>query len=103
MSDGTPKILIPFIAAEADPVKEACRIANKSPATIRAWAACHHIGRRVGGGVWLISRPALLMFLNNDHRALRQYLSGDRSSDLVLSYFANAGVTLPSGGVRDAG
>lgn len=45
------------------------------------------IGRRVGGGVWVISKVALAMHLDGDAAALKAYLSGDRSSQAVKAYF----------------
>jgi hypothetical protein len=34
-----------------------------------------------------VSRVALAMFLNNDRKALQAYHVGDRTGDLIMSYF----------------
>lgn len=85
-----PRVLVPYDPAEALTVTQAGQIANKSAPTMRAWASNHDIGRRVGGGPWLISGPALLMFLDGDADSLRAYLSGDRESAAVRGYFERA-------------
>lgn len=85
-----PRVLIPYDQSEALTVTQAGRIACKSAPTIRAWASNHDIGRRVGGGPWLISGPALLMFLDGDADSLRAYLSGDRESEAIREYFDRA-------------
>jgi Helix-turn-helix domain len=81
-----PKVLIPFNLEEAIPLKEAAARAGRSESTIKNWCRDHHIGRRVGG-VWMVSRVALSMFLDGDRKALIAYLSGERSSDRVKPYF----------------
>ena len=60
--------------------------------TVRSWCLNHNIGRRVTGGPWQVSKPALLMLLDDDKAALRAYLAGDRESETVLGYFNRAGV-----------
>lgn len=82
-----PQVLIPWDREEAISVDEAAHAALKSAGTIWTWARDRHIGRRVGGGTWMISHPALMMLLNNDAAALSAYLAGDRRSDHVGSYF----------------
>jgi hypothetical protein len=79
--------LIPFDKSEGMTLTEAAGVAGKSPGTIRNWCVQHDLGRRVGGGTWVVSKVALAMFLDGDTRALRAYHAGDRSSDLVASYF----------------
>ena len=48
----------------------------------------YHIGRRVVGGPWQVSRVALAMLLDGNNAALGAYLSGDRDGPLVAPYFA---------------
>jgi hypothetical protein len=79
--------LIPFDRREGMTLAEAADVAGKSVGTIRNWCAQHDLGRRVGGGTWVVSKVALAMFLDGDTRALRAYHAGDRSSELVASYF----------------
>jgi hypothetical protein len=50
------------------------------------------IGRRVGGGQWIVSKVALAMFLNGDDEALRLYKAGDRTSDRVVAYYKREGL-----------
>ena len=42
-----------------------------------------------------MSKVALLMWLEGNREALRAYLMGDRSSELVAGYFARCGVPSP--------
>jgi hypothetical protein len=79
--------LIPFDKREGMTLAEAAGVAGKSPGTIRNWCVQYDLGRRVGGGTWIVSKVALAMFLDGDTRALRAYHAGDRSSELVASYF----------------
>ena len=67
-------------------------MAGHSESTVRSWCLNHNIGRPVTGGPWQVSKPALLMLLDDDKAALRAYLAGDRESDTVLGYFSRAGV-----------
>lgn len=66
--------------------------AGKSPGTIRNWCIQHGIGRKVGGGQWIVSKVALAMFLDGDEEALRLYKAGDRTSDCVAAYFRREGL-----------
>jgi hypothetical protein len=84
------KILVPFIKQECIRLKEAAAIANTSESTMRNWCDEYGLGRRIGGGPWLVSRVALAMFLDGDQKALRAYHAGDRTSDLVAPYFERA-------------
>ena len=96
----TPFVLRPYWAAEALNLKEAARIANRSVGTVRTWCAIHVIGRRVGpGGAWQVSRPALQMLLDGDHRTLKNYIEGSRTGP-VRHYFDLVGLghLLPKGG-----
>ncbi|MET4293732.1 hypothetical protein [Bradyrhizobium sp. LB5.2] len=85
--DQVCRTLIPFDRREAISVKEAAGLAATSGNTIRNWCIRHGIGRRVGGGVWRVSKVALKMLLDGDMPALAAYVYGDRSSELVLLYF----------------
>ena len=85
-----PRVLIPFNRDEAMTVSEAAYVARKSAGTVRQWASRFDIGRRVGGGDWMISRVALAMLLDGDNDALRSYLTGDRQSEDVHAYFVRA-------------
>jgi hypothetical protein len=86
-----PRVLIPFNLAEAMTVPAAAEIVGKSAVTARSWCSLYDLGRRIGGQ-WWVSRVALAMFLDSDRDALRAYLSGDRASELVTSYFDRCGV-----------
>ena len=66
--------------------------AGKSPGTIRNWRIEHGIGRRVGGGQWIVSKVALALFLDGDDKALRRYKAGDRSEACVVAYFRSEGL-----------
>jgi hypothetical protein len=80
-------VLIPYDPREGIPLSEATALTGKKVGTIRNWCVQHHLGRRVGGGTWVVSKVALAMFLDGDVKALRAYHAGDRSSELVASYF----------------
>jgi hypothetical protein len=87
-----PRCLIPFDRREGLTTAEAAERANRTERTIRMWCRDHDIGRHVAGGPWLVSKVALAMFLNDDATALRAYLTGDRRSPVVASYFAAEGL-----------
>ena len=55
----------------------------------------HGLGRRIGGGVWSVSRVALAMFLDGNRNALRAYHQCDRVSEAVFAYFRRAGLLPP--------
>jgi hypothetical protein len=80
-------VLIPYDPREGISLNEATALTGKKVGTIRNWCVQHDLGRRVGGGTWVVSKVALAMFLDGDTRALRAYHAGDRSSKLVASYF----------------
>lgn len=84
--------LIPYDRREGIPVSAAAKFAGRSERTVRDWCEAHGIGRRIAGGPWTVSRPALLMLLDGDETALAAYLSGDRSSPTVTRYFDRAGL-----------
>lgn len=81
------QVLRPFDVAEAMTTAEAAKIAGRSTATMRHWAAVHEIGRLIGGRL-MFSRVALAMLLDGDMPALRAYKAGDRASEIVTKYFA---------------
>jgi len=88
-----PRILVPWNPAEAMKVAEAAKFARRNARTVRNWAACHDIGRKIDGE-WVISRVALLMFLESDSAALAAYLSGDRTGEPVTAYFRRLNVAI---------
>jgi hypothetical protein len=59
---------------------------------MRGWCDEHGLGRRVGGGTWMVSEIALAMFLDGDLKALKAYHAGDRSDPSVIAYFEKAGL-----------
>lgn len=69
-------VLIPYDRREAITLRQAAEIAGRSETTVRGWCAQYHIGRRVAGGPWMVSRDALQMLLDGDRMALEAYLSG---------------------------
>jgi hypothetical protein len=71
-------------SARASPLNVAAERAGKSPGTIRNWCIEHGIGRRVGGGPWIVSKVAL--------ETLRHYKAGDRTSDFIVAYFKREGL-----------
>jgi hypothetical protein len=85
------KILSPFDKRECISLKEAANIAGRSQSTLRGWCAVYGLGRRIGGGTWSVSKVALAMFLDGDRKALQAYHSGDRTGEMVKSYFEQAG------------
>lgn len=91
----TWRVLTPYDPREGISLVTAAKRAGKSETTLRNWCVQHGLGRRVGGGVWVVSQVALAMFLDDDRIALVAYLAGDRSSSLVKSYFERVNVPLP--------
>lgn len=79
--------LIPYDKREGFSLGKAADLAGKSVGTVRNWCLQHGLGRRVGGGTWIVSKVAFAMFLDGDGVALAAYQSGDRSSPLVAPYF----------------
>ena len=90
-----PQVLRPYNRQEVFSVAEAAICAGRSKRTIRGWCLLYDIGRKVNGQ-WYVSKVALLMWLEGNREALRAYLAGDRSSELVADYFARCDVILPS-------
>ena len=70
--------LVPFDRREGLSLKEAADVAGKSGSTIRAWCQRDGIGRRIGGGTWVVSRLALRMFLDGDGAASRRFIRSPR-------------------------
>lgn len=85
-------VLVPYDPREACSLASAAARAGKSETTIRNWCREHGIGRRIVGGVWAVSKPALEMLLDGDQAALLAYHGGDRSSPLVCPYFERVGL-----------
>lgn len=84
----TWRVLTPYDPREGISLAMAAKRAGKSETTIRNWCPQHGLGRRVGGGVWVVSQVALAMFLDGDMAALAAYHSGDRMNAKVEQYFA---------------
>jgi hypothetical protein len=63
-----------------------------SELVVRTWCYQHHIGRRVAGGPWCVSRVALAMLLDGNADALAAYHAGDRHGPLVASYYERLGL-----------
>lgn len=91
----TCNVLVPFDAREGMTLAQAAKLAGKSETTVRNWCVQHSLGRRVGDGVWVVSRVALAMFLDGDKLALLAYHQGIRDGSLVIPYFERSGVPLP--------
>jgi hypothetical protein len=91
----TWRVLTPYDPREGISLAMAAKRAGKSETTIRNWCTQHGLGRRVGGGVWVVSQVALAMFLDGDMSALAAYHSGDHSSPIVAQYFERFGLPRP--------
>lgn len=87
------KILMPYDPRERISLAAAAKRAGKSETTIRNWCHQHGLGRRVGGGIWVVSQVALAMFLDGDIAALAAYHSGDHSK--VVRYFERFALSAP--------
>jgi hypothetical protein len=87
------QILKPWNVKEAIPLKQAGEIAGRCAETMRMWAE-DGIGRKIAGGRWAISHPALLMQLEGNMSALKAYWKGDRTSPEVKHYFEMAGIPI---------
>jgi hypothetical protein len=88
-----PQILIPFQRSEALSIAEAAAVAGRSVRTLREWCLRHDLGRRIGGQ-WVVSKVALAVHLDGDKATLKAYLSGDRASPTIISYFERCDVPL---------
>lgn len=88
-------VLVPYDVREGIDIRGAAKRAGRSQNTLRNWCIKHGLGRRIAGGLWVVSKPALAMFLDGDTKALRAYLAGDRSSPMVRGYFERCDVPLP--------
>lgn len=87
------RILQPFDKRECLSLKQAAAVAGKSESTLRNWCEVHALGRRVGGGVWSVSKVALAMFLDGDEKALEAYHRGDQASLVVGQYLHRFGLS----------
>jgi hypothetical protein len=85
-------VLIPYDPREGISLNEATALTGKKVGTIRNWCVQHHLGRRVGGGTWVVSKVALAMFLDGDMKALRAYHGGERTDPCVIAYFERLGL-----------
>jgi hypothetical protein len=80
----SPSVLVPFADEESLTIGQAAAIVGERSATrrtertIRNWCIKHGIGRRLAGGRWIVSKPALLMLLEGDYEALIAYRGVDR-------------------------
>lgn len=86
------KILVPFDKREGISLRKAAGIAGKSESTMRSWCDEHGLGRRVGGGPWMVSKVALAMHLDGDRKALQAYHSGRRDDPCVVRFFQREGL-----------
>ena len=80
-------VLIPYDPREGISLNEATALTGKKVGTIRNWCVQHHLGRRVGGGTWVVSKVALAMFLDGDLKALRAYHACVWTDPGVATYF----------------
>jgi hypothetical protein len=94
-------VLVPFDAREGMSLGQAALRAGKSESTVRSWCIQHGLGRRVGGGVWVVSKVAFAMFLDGDTEALRAYHGGDRVSEAVLGYYRRGGFLPTQAALKD--
>jgi hypothetical protein len=85
-------VLIPYDPREGISLSEATALTGKKVGTIRNWCVQHHLGRRVGGGTWVVSKVALAMFLDGDVKALQAYHGGERTDPCVIAYFERLGL-----------
>jgi hypothetical protein len=86
------RILMPFDKRECITLRQAADIAGKSESTMRGWCEERGLGRRVGGGSWMVSKVALAMFLDGDLKALKAYHAGNRTEPTVIAYFRRVGL-----------
>ncbi|MDG2570867.1 hypothetical protein P7L87_25280 [Vibrio parahaemolyticus] len=84
------QILKPWNVKEAISLKQAGEVAGRCAETMRMWAE-DGLGRKIAGGRWAISHPALLMKLEGNTSTPRAYWKGDRTSPEVRQYFEAAG------------
>jgi hypothetical protein len=87
-------VLMPYDPREGMSLKHAAERAGKSETKVKNWCHKYGIGRRIVGGVWVISRPALEMLLDDDHAALLAYHAGERKIPGVRLYFERTGTPL---------
>ena len=75
------RTLIPFDIREAISINEAAGIAGKSGGTIRIWCERFAIGRRVGGGIWRVSKADRLLATHSRRTAFHLANTVMSSSD----------------------
>ncbi len=80
-------VLTPYDPREGMTLKQAAARAGKSGTTVKNWCLNRGVGRRVAGGVWVVSKPALEMLLDDDHAALLAYHAGDRSPGSAARHY----------------
>ncbi|MDX7953391.1 helix-turn-helix domain-containing protein [Lichenihabitans sp. Uapishka_5] len=85
-------ILRPWNPREAMTIAAAAKFLTLSEPTVRRLCGRHDLGRRIGGE-WRVSRVAARMYVEGDDKGLAAYLSGDRTSTLVSSYFVREGLS----------
>jgi hypothetical protein len=85
-------ILSPYDRREGMELRAAAEHAGRSESTLRGWCVRHGIGRRIGGGNWVVSRVALQMLLDGETDALFEYHLGNRSDARVAEYFVRLGL-----------
>jgi hypothetical protein len=88
-------VLTPYDPREGMSLKQAAERVGRSESSVKNWCHKYGVGRRVVSGVWVISKPALEMLLDDNHAALLAYHSGDKTSFEVREYFERTGVPLP--------
>jgi hypothetical protein len=79
--------LVPFHAAEGLTSKQAVEVAGKKERTLRNWCVEHGIGRRVGGGTWVVSKVAPQMLLDGDRDASYRDFGVRPSFEPVRKYY----------------
>ena len=90
-----PAVLRPWIRGEALTTAQAAKRQGTSESTIRRTCEREHIGRKLGmRGHWMVSAVAFQMLVDDNREALAAYLAGDRTSDLVVSYYRREGLAI---------
>jgi hypothetical protein len=74
------KILVPFDRHERLSLKEAADIAGKSESTMRSWCVKEGLGRRVGGGTWMVTRSRWRCSLKTIRRPWRPITPGTEAA-----------------------
>ena len=103
-SNGTPTLRLVADASKANvtqvslsvgdvlTIREAARLANRSPDTISNWCRDYGIGRQLKPGVpWRVSGPALRMVLACDLEALEVFRERGFENSVVRPYLRGEG------------